>query len=98
MRGNFHVQFLQGGMGSNIPYRPYLTDVRMRVKIPPLRRQVTLYLTTLGRLGNLWGEAGIRAQSGLKQIRFPGANGETARVNKTWKSILLVSSNLNNKC
>ena len=60
-----------------------ITDVRMRVKIPPLRRQVTPYLTTPSILGNMWGEAGNRAESGLKQIRFPAANGETAWVNKT---------------
>ncbi len=60
-----------------------ITDVRMRVKVPSCKRTVTPYLTTPSRLGNLWGEAGIRAESGLKQIRFPAANGETAWVNKT---------------
>ena len=55
----------------------------MKVKILPLRRQVTPYLTTPSILGNMWGEAGIRAESEAKQINHTAANGETTWVNKT---------------
>lgn len=47
-----------------------------------MRRQVTPYLTTPSRLGNLWGEAGSRAQSELKQIRHTGAKREMIWANR----------------
>ncbi len=54
----------------------------MRVKVPPLRRQVTPYLATSSRGGNLRGEAGSRAESEAKQIATLPKRGEVARANK----------------
>ena len=54
----------------------------MWVKVPPLKRLVTPYLPTVGRLGILQAEAGNRTQSELKQIRYTGVNRETSWVNR----------------
>jgi len=41
----------------------FITDPEMWVKVPPLKRQLTPYLSTPSRLGILQSEAGGRAQS-----------------------------------
>lgn len=41
----------------------FITNPEMWVKAPPLRRQLTPYLSTPSRLGILQSEAGSRAQS-----------------------------------
>jgi hypothetical protein len=46
----------------------FITDLEMWVKTPPLRRQLTPYLSTSSKLGILQNEAGSRAQSEAKQI------------------------------
>ena len=55
----------------------------MRVKAPSLRRKLTLYLTTVSRLGILQAEAGNRTQSVAKQAgNNTGVNEEMSWLNR----------------
>ncbi len=55
----------------------------MRVKVPPMKGNVTPYLGLLRRLGIRQGKAANRTQSvEIKAGSNTGVNGEAARVNK----------------
>jgi hypothetical protein len=69
------------------------------VKTSPIRRDVTPNLPTPSRLGILQSEAGNRAQSVEKEAgNNTGANGGMTWANKSYKSVLIQSYNLNKTC
>jgi hypothetical protein len=56
---------------------------------------MTPYLPTVSILGIMQAEAGVRAQSVVKQAgNNTGANGRMTWVNKSYKSVLVSSYNL----
>ena len=60
----------------------------MRVKVPPIRGDVTPNLPTPSRLGILQSEAGNRTQPDTKQISDTGVKRETIRVNQVLEKCL----------